>query len=139
VFLESDDAGRLPWNTTKTGLDGDSEVYRRVRVEMTQMMRPVIDFLNRLDSEKDREDEDGPGPLSIAVKKAKPVALESISHAVTFRWHGKEKTKTGPKPGRIQYDRPVKKIQDVKDALKVGTYKEVGERTFDYFYELECE
>jgi Histidine kinase-, DNA gyrase B-, and HSP90-like ATPase len=139
VFLDSDDAGRLPWNTTKTGLDGDSDVYRRVRTEMTQMMRPVIDFLNRLDKEKDREEEEGPGPLTVAVKKAKALALAGITDTATFQWHEKERTKAGPKTGRIQYDRPVKRIQDVKDALGVATYKEVGEHTFDYYYELECE
>jgi hypothetical protein len=139
VFLESDDAGRLPWNTTKTGLDSDSEVYRRVRTEMLQMMRPVITFLNRLDAEKDREDEEGPGPLTLAVKKTKAIPLEQTTESATFVWPENAKPKKRSNTGHIQYDKPVAQIQAVKDVLEVETYKEVGERTFDYFYELECE
>ena len=138
VFLESDDAGRLPWNTTKTGLDGDSDVYRRVRTEMLRMMRPVITFLNRLDAEKDREEKEGPGPLTVAVGKAKAIPLERTTESATFVWPETTKKKK-PTSGHIQYDKPVAQIQAVKEALEVTTYKEVGERTFDYYYELECE
>jgi hypothetical protein len=137
AFLESDDAGRLPWNTTKTGVDADSEVFRSVRREMLLMARPVIDFLNELDAENDREEEQGPGPLTLAVAAAKAVPLAKTKPSETFIVPQKK-----PKPkrttGRIQYDRPVTKIAAVKKALGVSTYVQVGERTFDYFYDAEC-
>lgn len=140
AFLESDDAGRLPWNTTKTGLDGDSDVYRRVRSEMLQMMRPVITFLNRLDAEKAMEDEAGTGRLALAVKGAKSVTLDKAKGASTFVWPEEAPRPKKPKTtGRIQYDRPVSRIKAVQEALGVTTYKEVGEQTFDYYYEVECE
>ena len=44
AFFDCDDAARLPWNTTKTGVDLDSPIYRSVRLTMLTMMRPVIDF-----------------------------------------------------------------------------------------------
>ena len=141
VFMESDDAGRLPWNTTKTGVDADSEVFRNVRQEMLQAMRPVIDFLNRLDDEKDREESEGPGPLTVAVEAAKAVSLAKTKPSALFV-SPEPKPKPKPKPkktGRIQYDRPVDRIAAVKEALGATTYVEVGERTFDYFYEAECE
>ncbi len=141
VFMESNDAGRLPWNTTKTGVDADSEVFRSVRVEMLRVMRPVIDFLNRLDAENDREEEEGPGPLTVAVESAKPVALAKTVPSPAFTWpEPKAKPKpSGPKTGRIQYDKPVSQINAVKEVLGATTYVEVGQRTFDYFYEAECD
>ncbi len=139
VFMESDDAGRLPWNTTKTGVDADSEVFRNVRQEMLQVMRPVIDFLNRLDDEKDREESEGPGPLTVAVEAARAVPLAKTKPSALFV---SPEPKPKPKPkatGRIQYDRPVSQIAAAKEVLGATTYVEVGERTFDYFYEAECE
>jgi hypothetical protein len=139
VFMESNDAGRLPWNTTKTGVDADSEVFRNVRREMLQVMRPVIDFLNRLDAEKDREEDEGPGPLTVAVEAAKAVPLSKTTPSASFiSPEPKAKGKPKPATGRIQYSKPVSEINAVKEALDVTTYVEVGELTFDYFYGLEC-
>ena len=53
VFFDSDDGSLLPWNTTKTGVDLDSRLYRAVRLDMVSVMRPAIDFLNRWKEEKD--------------------------------------------------------------------------------------
>lgn len=140
VFMESADAGRLPWNTTKTGVDADSPIFRSVRREMLQVMRPVIDFLYRLDDEKDREEDEGPGPLTMAVEAAEAVPLSQTTASETFVWTPpKTKPKpTGPPMGRVQYSRPVSQINAIKKALGVRTYVEVGEQTFDYFYALEC-
>ena len=139
VFMESDDAGRLPWNTTKTGVNADSEVFRNVRQEMLQVMRPVIDFLNRLDDEKDREESEGPGPLTVAVEAAKAVPLARTTPSALFVSPEPKPKPKLKKTGRIQYDRPVSQIAAAKEVLGVSTYIEVGERTFDYFYEAECE
>lgn len=51
AYFDSDDPSSLPWNTTKTGLNTDSPVYRATKLHMITMMRPVIDFLNRLKGE----------------------------------------------------------------------------------------
>ena len=54
VFLDCDNPALLPWNTTKTGLDTDSDLYKGAKREMNILGRPVIDFLNDLDREKNR-------------------------------------------------------------------------------------
>ncbi len=139
VFMESNDAGRLPWNTTKTGVDADSDVFRRVRREMLQVMRPVITFLNQLDAEKDHEAQDGPGPLTLAVDAAEAVPFTEAKASPLFVAPEPTKTKpAGPRTGRIQYSKPIDQISAVKKALGATTYVEVGDLTFDYFYDLEC-
>ena len=39
---------------------------------------------------------------------------------------------------RIQYDKPADEVEEVKRKLRAISFKEVGERTFEYFYENEC-
>ena len=63
VFFHSVDASLLPWNTTKTGVDADSAIYRSVRQKMIILMRPVIDFLNKLKEEKEVKKEEKEDPV----------------------------------------------------------------------------
>ncbi|MDG6981829.1 MAG: ATP-binding protein [Nitrososphaerota archaeon] len=136
VFFDSDDAYRLPWNTTKSGMDKDSLVYQGVRLKMVSMMRPVIDFLNGLDGEKDYG-RGKPRPLEALVRNAKWATLDKVKHARAFAWTYAEK-KEEPET-RISYTRPKDEVSQAMRSLKVSTPREVGERTFDYYYERECE
>lgn len=137
VLFDSDDAGRLPWNTTKTGVDADSSSFRAVRLEMINLMRPVIDFLNKLKEEKESEADSK--PLEEAVQNAVMAKVSVVKTSKVF---------TAPKPktrrvesnlGRIQYNKPLEEIEQVKKCLNVSTLREVGEKTFDYFLQMECE
>lgn len=138
TFFDSDDARLLPWNTTKTGVDADSPRFRAVRLEMIEVMRPVIDFLNKLDAEKDKEETDDK-PLEAAVRAAKVAKVSEVSTHTRFL---APKPAPSPRPartGRIQYSKPLDEIDRVKRALKVRSFKAVGEKTFEYFLEMECE
>jgi len=138
AFFDSDEAGLLPWNTTKTGVDADSPIFRAVRLQMLTLMRPVIDFLNRLDAEK-KEVEADYRPLNDAVDKAQPASVAEVRTSSHFVSPKPAPRPTLPRLGRITYNKPLDKIDKVKKALKVSTLKDVGEKTFDYFYERECE
>jgi len=135
AFFDSDDAGLLPWNTTKTGVDEDSPRFRAVRQEILTLTRPVIDFLNKLDAEKDQEKQ----PLLELVEAAAPTELSQLQGSEIFDWAKIRKQAKAPQMQRIQYDKPVNQVTKVMAALDVQTYKEVGERTFEYFFDLECE
>lgn len=137
VFMDCDDASKLPWNTTKTGVDENSPVYEAVRQKMIQAMRPVIDFLNRLDSEKEIIADEQ--VLTKEVDKAKHVQLTLIDGESQF-----EAPVLLPAQNvseqlvRISYKVPQQQFDDVKDSLGASSNKEVGERTFKYYYDLEC-
>jgi Histidine kinase-, DNA gyrase B-, and HSP90-like ATPase len=138
VFFDSKNAPSLPWNTTKTGVDSDSPMYRSTRLEMIKLMRPVIDFLNQLDSEKDQELMDEK-PLESTVKAAKMTELDDISQRALFLAPKSSPAPTGPQTARIQYSRPIERVRKVKKVLNARTLTSVGEKTFDYFYKRECE
>jgi hypothetical protein len=136
AFFESDDPSYLPWNTSKTGIDEGNEVYRRAKLEMTEMMRPVIDFLN----EYDRENEypKNQRPLHGFIDNASPVGIANLSVSRDFKYPKKKKAKPGDKT-TIKYSRPTNKVERAMKVLGVGTTREVGEKTFDTFYREACE
>lgn len=136
AFFDSDVTSSLPWNTTKTGVDVDSDIYQSVRLEMITLMRPVLDFLNQLASERTEEATD-PGPLEQTVATAELSRLDALVDCDSFiapRRIVRQESNTG----RIQYSKPLDEIQVVQNTLGVSTYKDVGEKTFEYFLRMEC-
>jgi hypothetical protein len=141
AFFDSDDPGRLPWNTTKTNLNTDSPIYRAAKLEMIRLMRPVVDFLNKLKEEKEKKGDESAeeGPLEELISKSKSMNLTRVPTRDAFRLPliAAKQAKSGPAMQRIQYGRPLDKVNLVKKHLKVSSYKQVGEKTFDYFYDAE--
>jgi hypothetical protein len=133
AFFNCDDQNRLPWTTTKQGIDVESFAYKKLRPEMVRMTRPVIDFLNRLDQEKDLETT----PLTDAVAKAHDVKLSDIIEPGSFDAQKAIAASTGPKLIRISYKKPADVVERVKEHLDVQQTAEVGEATFDYYCESE--
>ncbi|MFZ1735715.1 MAG: ATP-binding protein, partial [Candidatus Moraniibacteriota bacterium] len=137
VFFDADDAGLLPWNTTKTGVDSDSKIYRAVRLQMVSLMRPIIDFLNKLSREVESDEVEK--PLSEALDTATPKLLENLRLNSTFQAPRLgAAVLRGPRTGVISYRKTLEEIKTVQSVLGVLSQKEVGERTFEYFFELEC-
>jgi hypothetical protein len=104
---------------------------------MIAMGRPVIDFLNDLATEIAATRNGDDGPLETAVKKAeenlKP--FDEAKYVASFkRPKAKEIKPEGPETSTITYQRPKKRIDRLKKLFKVGTNYEVGEKTFDEFY-----
>jgi hypothetical protein len=137
VYFRSDDVRRLPWRTTKQGVDQDSAVYQAALLEMAVQGRAVTSFLNTLypsDLEADpsverevlsraesitiaqlpREER----PFSVALPRIRPKELVSI-----------------------QYSRPKAQIEKVARHLggRGMSAKRVGEYTFDFFVEQELD
>ena len=77
VSFDSNDSARVPWNTTKTDVDRDSPIWQETFTRMMEMMRPVVDFLNELDSDIEEHTREH-SPLLEYVSKAKPVIIEDL-------------------------------------------------------------
>jgi len=140
VFFDCEDASKLPWTTTKTGVDADTWIYRTVREEMIHTAKPVLKFLRELASERA---EVAAGHRSIStlersISKSPQCAITKLQQNDTFI-SPKPPTVTGPKLQRIQYSKPIDEIEKVKKHLNVTTLQDVGSRTFDYFCESELE
>lgn len=142
VFFDSDDAGLLPWNTTKTGVDSDSLIYKAIKQQMITIMRPIIDFLNKVKEEKEADEIKDPGPLESTINSAQYVKVADLNTKnlpKTFKSPQPISIKPKPKQGHIAYNKPLSEITKVKKVLKVTSLKEVGERTFEFFYDSEVD
>jgi hypothetical protein len=129
AYFNCVDAGQLPWNTTKTGVDADSPVWRITLEKIVVMTRSVIDFLNELDKEKDDVGNDG--PLHRALAAATRTQVETIVSPSKFRAPDRSRY-LGPRTVRIAYSRPIDQVNTLMEALGVNTAKAVGEQSFDF-------
>ena len=88
------------------------------------------------DAEADRASTDK--PLTKIVDDARPVVLAEIPEG-PFEHKARPTTQPAPlEQQKITYWKSTEQIRKVKTALRVKSLKEVGERTFEYFYENEC-
>ena len=139
AFFDCDDSSLLPWTTTKTGVDIDSPVYRAARQEMIELTRPVLDFLRKVEDERRRSEEGEitETPLATALTTAQPLLVEALSPSLTFQAPQPPAQPQGPRMQRIQYRKPEDQVEKVKELLGVSTFKEVGEKTFEYYLAYE--
>ena len=138
AFFDSEDARKLPWNTTKDRLDVESALYRTVKLEMVKLMRPVIDFLNKLDEEMEQPDEEKRVLAKLLGRVAYGGAKAELPTSTVFQYVKPLPMPKQPKTVRIQYDRPIEKVELVKKHLRARSAKEAGEKTFDWYLENEC-
>ena len=145
VFLDSKDAGVLPWNTTKTGVSEDSEIYAQVRPIMRDATRKVIDFLNELRKEEVAHENNtiAETPLHDHLKNTKRLSVtdsDTFKESAKFVWpKSAVKRPAGTKERRITYKVPLAEFEAVKGALNASSPEEVGLDTFKYYYSVEIE
>lgn len=130
VYFDSDNANLLPWNTTKNGVDVESALFQSTKLEMINAMRPIIDFLNELDNEKDTEST----ALKNIVESAKSEKLSTITASEIFVYPKTPYLENKkPKETRISYTVPIEQFDIAKELLQAKSNKEVGEKTFSYY------
>ncbi|MBR1226896.1 ATP-binding protein [Bradyrhizobium sp. AUGA SZCCT0176] len=131
VSFDSDDSSRVPWNTTKNGVDQDSAIWQSTFVRMMEMMRPVIDFLNELDADIDEHTRDE-SPMLDYLKKGDAVRADTFVEKKAFKAPTRATAaKRGPRTVKVQYAKPVREVEFLKEALEVNSARAVGERTFE--------
>ena len=104
---------------------------------MVRTMKPVIDFLKKLKRERDEPDEQEK-VLTSAIDTASESVLDDLPATAAFT-----APSTAPRPrkrtiGHISYSRSLEEIAIAKNRLGVTANWEVGVKTFEYFYRLEC-
>lgn len=129
LFLDSTDASLLPWNTTKTGVEADSEVWRNTYLMMRNSMRPVIDFLNRLDREIDLPENER--SLTRSMKSAATKPIRTLPNRPTFAWPQTVVAQRRPGMTSIQISRPKEQVEALCKALDARSNVHLGELLFD--------
>jgi Histidine kinase-, DNA gyrase B-, and HSP90-like ATPase len=140
VFFESQQPDLLPWNTTKSGIDSDLPVYRAVRQEMTNIMKPAVKFLKDVSKEKRNSDDTSPTPLEEIINAASLESLANFTNESVFQFAPESlPAQDQEKMKKIQYSKPEEDILRVQKILGVKTLTEVGQKTFEYYMLMECD
>ena len=147
VFLNTNDPSNLPINTSKTGFDKESKVYHHLLNLMVKVARPFIDFLSdKYNKQKEKIDEKEDELLK-DISKDSEEEKEIIETSIDDTNTEYQSTFTPPekiidtRPRIVQttisFKKPKRKVDIMKKVLKVNTNGQVGEKTFDYFWESE--
>jgi hypothetical protein len=128
AFFDSEDSSLLPWRTTKTEVDEDSLVYRGARDEMAILARPVIDFINSIkeDTSQIHEEPD----LGI-------VPVDSFAASQTFTAPDMAPRKKPKTEVTVSYHVLIREADAALEAIGARNYREMGKKTFRYYYEAE--
>jgi hypothetical protein len=136
VHLRSKDLRKLPWTTTKDGVDRESPIYQAALAEMWVLSRPILNFLNDLYPDVSEESE----PEHSVFRAAKAIAPDKIAGRKNTLWDARVKKESDDALVSIQYKRPRKKLTKIKDVIGRSSISAsgVGEYTFDWFYDKNC-
>jgi hypothetical protein len=114
VYFRSKDVSKLPWTTTKEGIDRESPVYQAALAEMRILARPILDFLNNLYSDVKEESE----PERRLLDNVKPVSTETLARRKNTPFEAKVESPPEDQPVSIQYKRTRRKLDKVRHVLR---------------------
>jgi hypothetical protein len=136
VYLSGDSAA-MPWNTAKTHVDEDSEVWEQTRKHIVDVLRKSIAVMNRMKREvQQRPPEDR--PLFAALKSSKPEALDALSDRRTFELPAPP-PKIVADSKKISYSVPTDVFAQASQAMETDRPSEIGQRTFAYWMRREVD
>ncbi|TRW99042.1 hypothetical protein [Candidatus Methylobacter oryzae] len=145
IEFSCSDSSKLPWTTTKTGVDQDSKIYKAALYHMSTSMKPVTTFLRERAQEVTHKTEGkiSDTPLLNAIKNASTVRIHDVpAENIKSIFERPERVlpaEDNNKMASVQYTVPIEQINLVKKSLNVTTNREVGEMTFNYYFGYECD
>jgi hypothetical protein len=144
VRFQSKDPSKLPLTTTKRGIEGNSEIYLKVKDRIMEGLKLFTNFTNKWKSREGKE------ALSIQSGKSIMMTTSEFSSKIPeHRWikiRGQENTNAKkfipdlPMPPknsterRISFSRPIEEINKIAEFYfedNTVSPKEVGEKCFD--------
>lgn len=144
AYLSAAETAALPWNTTKTGIDEESRVWRQVQSQIKIAGAEVVSVLNRIKRESETAVTEEDMPTVQAMKAATLVPTATLPAHVNFvvpplRKVTKRAAPKRPQTQKLQFEVPLSRFEEAAQKLGTAVVAEVGRRTFDYYYEREVE
>jgi hypothetical protein len=132
----SNEPVKLPWTTTKRGLNRESPVYQFARNRMGGVAEPVLRFLTRMYPSDLTE---SPAERRVAETVRQSDFRDHFGTAARRPFHA-QVSSTKKRTVRVQFDADVKDLDRVKKRLRSPsmTASAVGKYTFDHFLKVEC-
>jgi hypothetical protein len=136
VYLDGE-SSVMPWNTAKTDVDEDSEIWVQTRRHIVDALRKSVTVMNRIKREVQQRPPDD-RPLVQALKSSRPATLETLPERRAF-------TVPDPPPRiasdarRIAYTVSADAYVRASETLGTGRASEIGQRTFAYWMRREVD
>lgn len=144
VFFNAKDSSRLPWNTSKTGMDKDSPHFIFVRTQMIIMAKQVKSLMDDLKKEREKGNPKENQILNNRVETARIVSVkEVLDHKGDLpAVYMYPKALLNPIEAtrnalQISFSKPKKEVLKVMQHLGVDDPNVAGSLAFDYFVENE--
>lgn len=145
VFFESQNGDKLPWTTTKDGINFNSEVYQKILLEMQNSIKPILNFLSDFAKEKSlvKNDPEKIEPvlfpaITKLLEEGNDVNIKTITISQEFK--SPSYSLTAPrKIGTITFSKPLSELNNIKKIYGLSTNKDIGKMTYRYFIENEME
>lgn len=143
VFFTSSYPERLPWNTSKTGIDSSSSIYKETKPHMIDAFKIFSTELRKLAGLQ----EDTRSAVTSALRRNDTVQVHyytateippktSIAFVEPYTARVLQTAKQSPVTN-ISYSVEKELADKVKKALKVKSNKDIGLKTFEYFVDME--
>jgi hypothetical protein len=132
LFFRSRDPDKLPWTTTKRDVDFASAVYKRALAKMRIFTKAWTGYTNRRKANVPR--------AKTAERRTKAVEIFSLPTRAKLVMPQAQAMPSSMIT--ISYQRPRAQIEKVRQSLSEEaplSAREVGEQTFDYYYEREVD
>ena len=139
IEFNCDDGAKLPWNTTKTGIDTDNPIYRTALVRMKIAMRKILSLLTERIKEETAVNEGKieESYINKAINEASLKSAFTLPLQTDFVRPNFQQLPKTTNERRISYSVKESDLNRVKESLGVTTNKEAGLYTFDYYLENE--
>jgi hypothetical protein len=133
VFFVSTDAEKLPWTTTKSGINEDSAIWQEAKRHMAAVGRVVVSFLDG------RYTDEGTEVASADLQEAAGERVSVMSAAIVKKRIFNPPTRPTQENMRIQYEAKIADVKRVAEYLGRRSMggAEVGRHTFQYFLRNE--
>jgi hypothetical protein len=137
AFFFSDAPAKLPWTTTKRGLNQEAEVFQLARKEMMLLARPVLSFLGKMYA-AEADEETRERQLADDVK---PIDIRAVAadtpRAFTVQPSNLRQPRTTV---QVQFPAAIADVDRIKKRINQPsmTAGAVGRHALEYFLKMEC-
>jgi hypothetical protein len=131
------DSASMPWNTAKTAVDEDSEIWAQTRRHMVEALRRSVRVLNRVKREVQQLPPDQ-RPLVSAIERSHLAALDVLPERRNFELPDPApRVRSDAK--KISYSVSGAAFAKSAAALETDRPAEIGQRTFRYYMRREVD
>ena len=133
VFFVSDDPERLPWTTTKSGINEDSAVWQTAKRHMVSIGRGVVSFLDG------RYTDEGTEVATADLREVAQERVSVLSSSVDEKLAFNPPKIVKPKNVKIQYYAQIADVAKIESYLRRPSMSaaEIGRYTFLYYLRNE--